>query len=296
MPNSTSPATSEMQEIVENAHQSATGACNPENIQIGQHGATFVDSLTKAGVQVLQPGDEAFLERQQSYWSNTARKLTPSYILRPRSTEEVAISIQALVTADEKFAIRSGGHTQYAGANNIQGGVTIDLSLLDSVEFDESSETVSIGPGGRWSHVYGELAKHGRVVSGGRDGNVGVGGIILGGGYTFFAAKRGFACDDVVSFEVVLADGSCVTADATNNGDLFRALKGGSNNFGVVTKIKMNAIKCDKIWGGLNFFGKHLTQNAIEALIHFTENCHLNEDSHLLFFFTYLGKIPVIFL
>lgn len=249
----------------------------------------IVNSLSRAGMEVLRPGEEAYVVRQDSYWSMLARNLRPRYILRPKSSEEVSAAIKALVSADQKFAIRSGGHTQYAGANNIDDGVTLDLGLLNGVQFNETDETVDLGPGGRWAHVYGQLAKYGRAVSGGRDGNVGVGGIILGGGYTFFAARRGFACDDVVAFDVVLADGTIVTADASNHEGLFRALKGGSNNFGVVTNVKMIALKCGKIWGGLNFLPKHVTSDAIAALVDFTENCHRNEDSHLLFFFTYLG-------
>lgn len=119
-------------------------------------------------------------------------------------------------------------------------GVTIDLGLLDWTRYDPTTETVEIGPGARWKQVYGALREHGRVVAGGRDGNVGVAGLLLGGGKTFFAAQRGFACDDVVSFEVVVAGGdadreegcSIVTASAEEHPDLFRALKGGSITLG----------------------------------------------------------------
>ncbi|KAI3329680.1 hypothetical protein F4824DRAFT_516653 [Ustulina deusta] len=251
-------------------------------------------SLAQIGIEVLHPGDAAYAARQESYWSMLAKTPTPAFILRPKSQQEVSDAVKALCSTECKFAIRSGGHTQYAGANNINGdGVTLDLGLLDGVYFDKESETVNLGPGGRWAHVYGQLAKHSRVVSGGRDGNVGVGGIVLGGGYTFFAAKRGFACDDVVAFDVVLADGTSVTADAVNHTDLFKALKGGSNNFGVVTNITMNAIESDKIWGGLNFFPKQVEPDAIAALVDFTANCSKDEDSHILFFFTYLAYVQI---
>lgn len=253
-----------------------------------QSDPSVVADLLAAGLQVLRPGDEEYLARQNSYWSRTAR-LSPTHIVRPRSANEVSSTIKILAAAGQKFAIRSGGHTQFAGGNNIDGGVTIDLGLLSWTRFDKSSETVDIGPGGRWRQVYGELEKHGRVVSGGRDGNVGVGGILLGGGKTFFTAKRGFGCDDVVAYEVVLADGRIVTADATNNEDLFRCLKGGGNNFGIITNFRMNALQSDSIWGGLNVFPKQVKQDAVQALIEFTDNVHAHQDSHLLFFFTYTG-------
>ena len=246
--------------------------------------------LAKAGLQsqLLIPTDADYAARQDSYWSNSA-KIKPACIVRPRSAEEVSLIVKTLVAAGEKFAVRSGGHAQNAGSNNIEAGTTIDLGLLDSTTFNEADETVEIGPGGRWREVYAELHKHGRVVAGGREGNVGVAGLLLGGGNTFLTARLGFACDNVVAYEIVLADGRVITANADNNDDLFRALKGGSNNFGIVTNFTMNAVKCDKVWGGLAFFPKQVAPDAIQSLVEFTENVPKDVDSNLLCFFTYMG-------
>lgn len=248
------------------------------------------EDLVQAGLkaQALAPSDAEYSAREDSYWSNTA-KIAPGCIVRPNSAEEVSSTIQALVAAKQKFAIRSGGHTPYAGAANIQGGVTIDLGHLNWTRFDEVSETVDLGPGGRWGPVYEELRKHGRVVAGGRDGHVGVAGLLLGGGKTFFTARRGFACNDVVSYEVVLADGRIVTADTNNHKDLFQALKGGMNNFGIVTNFKMRSFHCGDIWAGLTFYPIEVVRDAAEALAHFTENIPHDMDSNLLCFFTYTG-------
>lgn len=245
--------------------------------------------LVDAGLQqqVLVPEDVDYTARQESYWSSSA-KIKPACIVLPRSTSEVATALKALTAADQPFAIRSGGHTNWAGSNNIEGGVTIDLSLLNMVTFDESSETASIGPGGRWRDVYAELHKHGRVVAGGREGNVGVAGLLLGGGNTYFTARKGWACDNVVSYEVVLADGSVVEADIDNHADLFRALKGGSNNFGIVTNFKMSAIKCSKVWAGMTFYPKQVIPSAIEAMTSFTANVENDTDSNLICILTYI--------
>ncbi|KAK7424527.1 hypothetical protein QQX98_000492 [Neonectria punicea] len=204
------------------------------------------------------------------------------------SQEEVATAVEAFVAAGERFAVRSGGHTNWAGSNNIEGGVTIDLGLLDQTKFDEASEIASIGPGARWRQVYAELQKYGRVVAGGREGSVGVAGLLLGGGNTFFTAWKGFACDNIVSYEVVLADGGIVTADAVNNTDLFRVLKGGSNNFGIVTNFKMSSIPCDKVWGGMTFFPKQVVPGAIDALVSFTENVENDVESNPVCIITYM--------
>lgn len=154
--------------------------------------------------------------------------------------------------------------------------------------FDAASETASIGPGGCWREVYGELHKYGRIVAGGREGNVGVAGLILGGGNTFLTARRGFACDNVVEFEVVLADGSIVKANKDEHSDLYRALKGGSINYGIVTDFKMTTVKCERVWGGMTFFAKDHIPAAIEAVHDFTANVTKYPDENLVTMFTYL--------
>lgn len=113
--------------------------------------ATAAEALSLAGVAVLLPADPEFAARQSSYWSNTAKAVTPSCIARPRSAQEVSAAIRALAAADLPFAVRSGGHTQWAGASSIGGrGATIDLGLLDWTRYDGASETVDIGLGARW--------------------------------------------------------------------------------------------------------------------------------------------------
>ncbi|KAH9844892.1 FAD-binding domain-containing protein [Teratosphaeria destructans] len=232
----------------------------------------LIQALAEAEVQfqVLVPEDPDYDARVQSYWSLQTR-LKPSHFILPRSAQEVASVIKVLTTHRATFAVRSGGHTPHAGANNIEGGVTIDLSLMNWTRYDAAAETVDIGPGGRWRDVYGELDKHGRVVAGGRNGTVGVGGLIIGGGISFSTGRRGFACDDVISFEVVLADGRIITASMEEHPDLYFALKGGSGNFGIVTNYKMHALKSEGIYGGLKVYPEQVTPSAIEALPDFKD-------------------------
>ncbi|KAK4455182.1 hypothetical protein QBC34DRAFT_465219 [Podospora aff. communis PSN243] len=249
--------------------------------------------LVEAGLQsrILLPSDAEYSARQDSYWSNSA-KLKPACIIAPRSTEEVSAAVKALVKTQQRFAIRSGGHTNWPGSNNTDGGVTIDLGFINSTSYGKTTEVVSIGPGAKWREVYRELHQHGRAVAGGREGNVGVAGLLLGGGNTFFTARRGFACDNVVAYEVVLADGSIITAD--NHADLFRALKGGSNNFGIVTRFDMTAIPTDRVWGGMTFFPKDKIPSAIDAMVTFTDNVEKDPDSNLVCIFTYMPNFQDI--
>ncbi|KAJ4263057.1 hypothetical protein NW762_006670 [Fusarium torreyae] len=247
------------------------------------------ESLVKAGLEsrILTPTDAEFSARQESYWSNSA-KIKPACIVQPRTPEEVAAVVKALAAAGQKFAVRSGGHTNWAGSNNIEDGVTVDLVHLSEVTFNASSETADIGPGCKWRQVYAELSKHGRAVAGGREGNVGVAGLLLGGGNAFYTARQGFGCDNVVAYEVVLASGDIVVADENNNTDLFRVLKGGSSNFGIVTKFTMKAIKTDRVWGGMTFFPKQIIPSAIDALSAFTDNVSNDVNSNLVCIFTHM--------
>lgn len=171
--------------------------------------------LIDAGLEshIYLPTDTEYAWRNESYWCNNA-KLNPACILHPRSASEVAKAIQALAQARQEFAVRAGGHMNWAGSNNINGGVTIDLGYLNWTQYDPDTQTARMGPGAQWKHVYAELERHGRTVVGAREGECGVGGFLLGGGNTFRTPSHGFACDNVVAYEVVLADGRIITADA----------------------------------------------------------------------------------
>lgn len=182
--------------------------------------------LSNAGLrsQILVPTDPEYDAREESYWSNSA-KVKPACIVQPRSAKEVAIAVNALAAASQKFVIRSGGHANWPGSNNMAGGVTVDLGLLNTTTFDGNSEIVSIGPGSRWREVYSGLDKFGRVVAGDREGNAGVAGLLLGGGNTS-TARQGFACDNIVSYKIVLADGRIVTAYRDNHAGFIPGAEG----------------------------------------------------------------------
>jgi FAD/FMN-containing dehydrogenase len=92
---------------------------------------------------------------------------------------------------------------------------------------------------------------HGLGITGGRVSTVGVAGLTLGGGASFHSGRRGFACDDMLNYEVVLADGSVVNANKDENPRLWKALKGGGSNFGIVTRFDMAAFPAGDIYGGI---------------------------------------------
>lgn len=151
------------------------------------------------------------------------------------------------------------------------------LGNFNQTTYDADTKLASLGPGGHWGDVYDALTPHGVTVTGGRAGSVGVGGFLTGGGNSFHSASHGFACDQVANFEVVLADGSVVDANEDENSDLWQALKGGSGNFGLVTRYDLHAIEFadpaePNIWGGIVGFEYAQTDPIIDAFIAFTDN------------------------
>lgn len=121
------------------------------------------------------------------------------------------------------------------------------------------------------------------MVAGGRVDNVGVGGLLLGGGLTFYAGRDGFACDNVIAYQVVLANGNIVMATADENEDLFRVLKGGSNNFGIVTRFVMKTKPLGTLWGGVAVRPVNCLPAASKALEAFTATANKDPDSTTIF-------------
>ncbi|KAI5926902.1 FAD-binding domain-containing protein [Camillea tinctor] len=253
-----------------------------------------IDSLVEVGLQdqIFLPATNEYAARIDSYFSNCA-KLKPACILMPQTTADVATAIKALVNAGQKFAIRSGG-SNFWPSNNINGGVTIDLGHMNAISYDRETETVMIGAGVLAGQIYERLAGYGRAVGAAREASVGIAGLALTGGITLFTARYGFACDQVVSYEVVLADGRIVTADATGEqADLFRALKGGGNNFGIVTHFTMRAFPCSTIWGGGAMLPKEIFPEAAGAIVDFTKRVPGDPDTNLVCMLCKLTPEPV---
>ncbi|KAF2400505.1 FAD-binding domain-containing protein [Trichodelitschia bisporula] len=201
--------------------------------------------------------DTAYTAMGKTYASSRAGDLQPGCFVLPENAQDVAAAVGLLgqdrwTRVDEcKFAVRAGGHTPWPGANNIERGVTIDLSKLKEVTPSPDRSWLAVGAGNRWLEVYSKIEPLGLAVSGGRWGNVGVGGLLTGGGLSFFQGREGPACDGVLRHEVILANGTIIYADRTQHADLHRALKGGNNNVGIVTRFDLKLFPQGPIFGGL---------------------------------------------
>ncbi|RKK84737.1 hypothetical protein BFJ69_g2013 [Fusarium oxysporum] len=221
----------------------------------------------------VAPNSTGYQKVQNSYWSETAGDLRPACITRPGSTEQVASIIKVLSTcgSDVRFAVKSGGHGSWPGWSSTEGGVLISLDLIDGVQNVADKGYAVVGSGARWIDVYKSLEPQGVTVIGGRFASIGVGGLTVGGGISYFTGLHGMACDNVFNYEVVLADGTIANVNRTSKPDLFRALKGGGNQFGIVTRFSLKTYKqTTQVWAGILTFSIDKASqvfNATQAFI-----------------------------
>jgi FAD/FMN-containing dehydrogenase len=145
--------------------------------------ADFCATIKSAstGVQIDTPLEPQYEAEQLNYWSAECTALRPSCILMPTSTQQVSSIVSLLQTTNDSFAIKSGGHMPNKYFASIENGVLISTRMLNQVTYDATSQTVKVGPGNKWEEVHEKLQGTGVTVIGGRIGNVGVGGYMLGG-------------------------------------------------------------------------------------------------------------------
>lgn len=224
----------------------------------------------------------------EGFWTLQATFDTPACIVSPESAEDVATAVKVLVDGRCRFSIKGGGHTPFAGAASITSGVQIDMTAMHAVTVSEDRKVASIGPGARWGQVYPELEAQGLMVAGGRDSDVGVGGLILGGGYSWFTTSKGFVADGLVNVELVTADGRIINVNAEEHSDLFVALKGGGNNFGIATRFDLKAFEFpNAMWGGNRVYLNSTTDAHIKAFVKFNEKTHKDPHANLINYYGY---------
>ncbi|KAL1625202.1 hypothetical protein SLS56_007397 [Neofusicoccum ribis] len=237
--------------------------------------------------------DEAYEARIESYWS-VAAQLRPWCLIQPQNAAEVSKAVIALTEANKtqecQFAVRSGGHTVWPGANNIEDGITIDLGLMNTTT-NFGNGTAGVGAGSRWGSVYEALAKDNLLVAGGRASSVGVGGFLLGGGNSFFSPRKGMACDNVAQYELVLGSGEIIYVNSESYPDLFPAMKGSSNNFGIVTRFDLVTFEDEKLWGGVVAYPLDTANQQLEYLENFTNKMSEDPYASIIVILNYVSTI-----
>ena len=205
-----------------------------------------LDSLASAlAGKAIRPGDSDYDEARRIWNANVQKH--PGLIVRCAGTADVVQTVKFARANNVLVAIRGGGHN-VAGRALCDDGIVIDLSRMKAVFVDPAKATARVQGGATLGDVDRETHAFGRAVPVGVVSRTGIAGLTLGGGVGWLVRKYGLTCDNLLSCEVVTAEGEIVTASADENADLFWALRGGGGNFGIVTSFLSGRIRYRPCW------------------------------------------------
>jgi len=190
------------------------------------------------GGQLLQPADAGYDEARRVH--NGLVDKRPALIARCRSTADVVDAVALARKLKLEVAVRGGGHN-VAGRATINDGLMIDLAPMKGVHVDAKARTARAQGGVTWAEYNRETQLYGLATTGGVVSSTGIAGLTLGGGLGWLMGKYGLALDNLLSVDLVTAEGKVLRASADENADLFWAVRGGGGNFGVVTSFEYRA-------------------------------------------------------
>jgi len=209
--------------------------------------ATITELRERLRGPVIEPGDDDYDQLRLVH--NGTHDRRPAVIVRATGTADVVAAVGHARDAGLELAVRGGGHSA-PGFGTCDGGLVLDLSLMNNVYVDPVRKTARAGGGSTWGDFNHATHAFGLATTGGIISTTGVAGLTLGGGVGYLTRGCGLSCDNLVSAEVVTADGRIRTASEYDNEDLFWALRGGGGNFGVVTSLEFTLHDVETIYGG----------------------------------------------
>jgi FAD/FMN-containing dehydrogenase len=212
----------------------------PNEKSIQEFKATIRGSL-------IEPGDPGYDNARKVY--NAMINKRPSLIVRCADVADVIQSVNFARENKLLLSVRSGGH-HAAGLGICDDGLVIDLSLMKYTLVDPKAKTVVAGAGCTWGDIDHATHVFGMATPSGIISTTGVGGLTLGGGIGHLTRRCGLTIDNLLSVDIVLADGTFVTANADQNQELFWAVRGGGGNFGVVTSFKFRLHDVNMVYAG----------------------------------------------
>ena len=196
---------------------------------------------------LIEPSDESYDETRKVYNAMIQKK--PRLIVRCADVADAIASVNFARENSLLLAIRSGGHNA-GGLGIADDALVIDLAQIKYTRVDPAARTVTVGGGSTWGDVDHATHAFGMATPSGILSTTGVGGLTLGGGIGMFTRKCGLTIDNLLSADIVLANGRFVKANSDENTDLFWAIRGGGGNFGVVTSFTFKLHAIDTVYGG----------------------------------------------
>jgi FAD/FMN-containing dehydrogenase len=240
-------------------------------------------------MELIEP-THAEYDRARRVWNGGIDR-RPAAIARVANGDEIATLLRQARSTGQGVTVRGGGHSA-PGHSVADGALLIDLSRMASVQVDAERAVARVGGGCLWSHVDTATAAHGLATTGGLVSHTGVGGLTLGGGIGWLMRKYGLAIDNLLSAQVVLADGTSVRASEAEHPDLFWALRGGGGNFGVVTEFEFRLHPVRTVIAGMLLY----PASRANAILRFYREFTATAPDELTTVFAFLTAPPAPFI
>jgi len=219
--------------------------------------------------RLLRPGDDGYEGSRTIFNAMIDRR--PVIIAQPANAADVATAVKFAARRELTVSVKGGGHA-VTGHAVADGGLMIDLALLNEIKVDPKAKTAIAGGGTKWGEFDAATQAHGLAVTGGRVPGTGIGGLTLGSGSGWLERKLGYTVDNMIGAEVVLASGDIVHASESENPDLFWGLRGGGGNYGIVTKFEYRLHEIGPtVFGGMLIFPRFRAGEVIRAYRDFME-------------------------
>jgi FAD/FMN-containing dehydrogenase len=218
--------------------------------------------------ELFRPGDGGFDDARR-VWNGMIDR-TPALIARCAGVADVVAAVNFAREQQLLVAVRGGGHN-VSGNAVCDRGLVIDLSRMRGIRVDPARRTARVEGGATWGDLDREAQAFGLATTGGIISTTGVGGLTLGGGVGWLVRKHGLACDNLLSVDVVTADGRLVTASDAEHADLFWGIRGGGGNFGVVTSLEFRLHPVGPVLGGMVLHPREAAPAVLRFYREFTQ-------------------------
>ncbi len=240
---------------------------------------------TRLSGDFLRPGDAEY-EEARLLWNGVIDK-KPALIVRAADETDVIDSVNFARANGLLLAVRGGGHN-VAGTASADGGLVVDLSAMKEIEVDPERRTVRAGAGLTIGELDGETQRHGLATPMGVVSETGIAGLTLNGGMGHLRRKHGLSSDNLVSVDVVTADGGFLTASEEENADLFWAIRGGGGNFGVVTSFEYRLHPVGpEVMCAFVFYPGDLAKEVLRSI-----EAYMAEAPDEVSLLSFLGRVP----
>jgi FAD/FMN-containing dehydrogenase len=230
---------------------------------------SFPAFAAKVRGRITRPGDEKYETARRVYNGMIDRK--PRAIIQCADVADVIHCVNFARDAKLPLAIRGGGHSA-PGFGTCDDGIVADLSRLKSIRIDPAKRVMRVDGGCTWGDIDHATHAFGLATPGGIISTTGVGGLSTGGGFGYLSRRYGLVCDNVISADVVTADGGLLHASESENEDLFWAIRGGGGNFGVVTSFEYKLYPVSTVYAGPILYPLEAAGEALRMFRNYTKS------------------------